>query len=63
MDFFLRSFETYPLAIAATVLFAVLIAATMGLFSKNQMPVEGKVRFILHALHTFPRLTHPTRKC
>lgn len=33
--------------LAAAGLLAVVIAVTMGLFSKNQMPVEGKVRINL----------------
>lgn len=44
----LESVETSHLVAAATGLLAVIIAATMGLFSKNQMPVEGKVRFPLY---------------
>lgn len=42
-----KSFETSHLIIGLTSVFAIVIAATMGLFSKNQMPVEGKVRTIL----------------
>lgn len=37
------AFETSYITFAATGLLAVVIAVTMGLFSKNQMPVEGKV--------------------
>lgn len=39
----IRDFETSYLAIAAAAVFVVLTAITMGLFSKNKMPVEGKV--------------------
>lgn len=55
MDF--RSFEVSRSVVAATALFAVLIAMTMGLFSKNQMPVEGKVRL----LHFFSPLIRAPR--
>lgn len=43
----MKSLELSHLAIGFTSVFAILIAAAMGLFSKNQMPVDGKVRTIL----------------
>lgn len=46
MDY-IKSLDTSHLIIGLTSIFAILIAATMGLFNKNQMPVEGKVRTIL----------------
>lgn len=46
MDY-IKSLETSHLIIGLTSVFAIIIAATMGLFSKNQMPVDGKVRTIL----------------
>lgn len=43
MDF-LRSFGSTPVVLAVAGVLFTLFAVTMGLFSNNQMPVEGKVR-------------------
>jgi hypothetical protein len=40
---FITSMETSHIGIAAATLAIVLFIANMGLFGKNQMPVDGKV--------------------
>lgn len=45
MDY-INTLSTTQTAIAATSLVAVLTSIAMGLFRKNQMPVEGKVRML-----------------
>lgn len=43
MDY-INSLSATQVTIAATSLVVILTAVAMGLFGKNQMPVEGKVR-------------------
>lgn len=53
---FIGVFENPHLSIAAAAIFALLTAVTMGLFSKNKMPVEGKVRYPPFPLRTVPQI-------
>lgn len=52
----IKHLETSHLIIGVTTVLAVLVAVTMGLFSKNQMPVEGKVRRSLTMFSPPPQL-------
>lgn len=52
---YLNSLGTSNVSIAAAGVVIALFIVNMGLFAKNQMPVEGKVRHTYAPFHT--RLT------
>lgn len=56
----MEAIKTSHLSIIAAGLLAVLIAVTMGLFGRNQMPVDGKVSKLLPPFCT---LHERARRC